>query len=82
MRILLLALTLVASPSFAQEAKSPTDRINQFRVTQAYDCRNVSCKKLRSCAEACYKLVQCGQRRRDGDNDGIPCENLCSRRCK
>jgi hypothetical protein len=26
--------------------------------------------------------VQCGQGRRDGDNDGIPCENLCSRRCE
>nr|WP_300437056.1 excalibur calcium-binding domain-containing protein [uncultured Mameliella sp.] len=41
----------------------------------------MSCKRLRSCEEACFKLIQCGQKVRDGDNDGIPCENLCSRRC-
>nr|WP_305969871.1 MULTISPECIES: excalibur calcium-binding domain-containing protein [unclassified Mameliella] len=60
---------------------TPTERIEQFRTAQAFDCRNVSCKRLRSCEEACFKLVQCGQKVRDGDNDGIPCENLCSRRC-
>ncbi|MBV7393140.1 excalibur calcium-binding domain-containing protein [Mameliella alba] len=57
------------------------ERLDQFRTAQAFDCRNVSCKRLRSCAEACYKLLQCGQSKRDGDKDGIPCENLCKRRC-
>ncbi|MDE9448942.1 excalibur calcium-binding domain-containing protein [Aliiroseovarius sp. Z3] len=52
-----------------------------LRVSETYDCRNVSCKRLRSCAEACYKLTVCGQTKRDGDGDGIPCENLCSRKC-
>ncbi len=52
-----------------------------FETVQSYDCRNVSCKRLRSCEEACYKLKVCGQRIRDADNDGIPCENLCKSPC-
>ena len=81
MRGLVLILVLVSQAAFAEEQKTPTDRLNAFRTAQAFDCRNVSCKQLRSCAEACYKLIQCGQSIRDGDNDGIPCENLCNRRC-
>nr|WP_082135314.1 excalibur calcium-binding domain-containing protein [Puniceibacterium sp. IMCC21224] len=58
-----------------------SERFDALRLAQAYDCSDVSCKRLSSCAEACYKLLQCGQRKRDGDNDGIPCENLCSSPC-
>lgn len=53
----------------------------EMKLAQAYDCRNVGCKRLRSCDEACYKLKVCGQQIRDRDKDGIPCENLCSRPC-
>ncbi|GGF72873.1 Excalibur calcium-binding domain-containing protein [Mameliella alba] len=81
-RLLFLAVVFVAGSVLAEPEKStPTQRLDQFRTAQAFDCRNVSCKRLRSCEEACFKLVQCGQKVRDGDNDGIPCENLCSRRC-
>ncbi|MBL4811848.1 MAG: excalibur calcium-binding domain-containing protein [Rhodobacteraceae bacterium] len=52
-----------------------------FLQAQSYTCQNATCSQISSCEEACYKLVVCGHRRRDGDNDGIPCENLCSRRC-
>ncbi|SMX44905.1 excalibur calcium-binding domain-containing protein [Maliponia aquimaris] len=80
--VLGLALAgVLASTGFAQEQPSPRERLDAFRTVQAFDCRDVSCKKLRSCEEACFKLIQCGQRKRDADNDGIPCENLCSRRC-
>ncbi|MFV0333499.1 MAG: excalibur calcium-binding domain-containing protein [Tropicimonas sp.] len=58
-----------------------TDRAG-FRLAAAFDCSNRSCKALRSCEEACYKLIVCGQKVRDGDNDGIPCENLCSAPCR
>lgn len=35
-----------------------------------------SCKAVRSCEEAV--ILWCsGYRRADGDNDGIPCENVC-----
>lgn len=60
---------------------TPLARIQALLSIQAYDCSDRSCKALRSCDEACYKLMVCGQRKRDGDNDGIPCENLCRRRC-
>ncbi|WP_417209964.1 excalibur calcium-binding domain-containing protein [Antarctobacter sp.] len=81
-RILFLSLMVCCGSAFANPPDlSPLERLAQFRTAQAFDCRNVSCKRLRSCAEACYKLIQCGQKIRDRDNDGIPCENLCSRRC-
>ncbi|MBI1622055.1 excalibur calcium-binding domain-containing protein [Aquamicrobium zhengzhouense] len=35
-----------------------------------------SCKVVRSCEEAVI-LWRSGYRRADGDNDGIPCENVC-----
>lgn len=36
-----------------------------------------SCKQVSSCEEAV--ILWCnGYRRADGDNDGIPCENVCS----
>lgn len=53
----------------------------RIETAQAWGCADVSCKALGSCEEACYKLQQCGQSKRGGDNDGIPCENLCSRPC-
>lgn len=49
---------------------------------QSFNCNNATCDEIRSCDEACYKLLVCGHQRRDGDNDGIPCEELCSRRCE
>lgn len=35
------------------------------------------CKQMASCAEAKFYLQQCGLRRLDRDNDGIPCESIC-----
>ena len=39
------------------------------------------CKSIRSCERACFLLRDCGFGALDGDNDGIPCENVCRRRC-
>lgn len=39
------------------------------------------CKKMVSCAEACFYLAKCGLSRLDKDQDGIPCESLCSSQC-
>ncbi|MBB3937364.1 excalibur calcium-binding domain-containing protein [Aureimonas phyllosphaerae] len=36
-----------------------------------------TCKAVSSCEEA-VRLWCGGYRRADGDNDGIPCENVCS----
>jgi len=38
-----------------------------------------SCKQVTSCEEA-VELWCGGYSRADGDNDGIPCENVCSTR--
>ncbi|MCB1330386.1 MAG: excalibur calcium-binding domain-containing protein [Maritimibacter sp.] len=65
----------------ARQDGTPPPGTEPFRMATSFTCANVSCKKLSSCEEACYKLIQCGQSIRDRDNDGIPCENLCSRPC-
>ena len=50
--------------------------------TQGFSCSpRKTCGQMRSCKEACFYLITCGDRRHDGDSDGIPCENICSRRC-
>jgi len=36
-----------------------------------------TCSQMISCDEAYYQLNQCGCNKRDGDNDGIPCEDIC-----
>jgi endonuclease YncB( thermonuclease family) len=38
------------------------------------------CREMTSCEEARFHLEHCGLRRLDGDEDGIPCEDLCRRR--
>jgi|GEM_PF-1472396 len=38
------------------------------------------CKNIGSCSRACF-LLKCGFKRLDRDRDGIPCENVCRRRC-
>lgn len=79
--IWLAAAPLLATERGVEPVTLDHPRLAPFRTVQAFDCRDVSCTRLRSCEEACYKLTVCGQRKRDGDGDGIPCENLCSRRC-
>ena len=36
-----------------------------------------TCEQVVSCEEAYFQLNQCGCGRRDGDSDGVPCENIC-----
>jgi hypothetical protein len=48
-------------------------------LAQTYDCADKRCAAIASCAEAHYKLTVCGQSERDGDSDGIPCENVCGK---
>lgn len=49
-------------------------------VAQDFSCTpRKTCKQMRSCREAVYRLRQCGDRERDGDNDGIPCESICGK---
>ncbi|MBP9758982.1 S-layer homology domain-containing protein [Candidatus Dojkabacteria bacterium] len=44
-----------------------------------YTCNcSKTCTQMSSCDEAYYQLDTCGCSKRDGDNDGIPCEDLCN----
>jgi len=43
----------------------------------SYDCSKKYCRDMSSCAEARYQHSVCGYSNLDGDNDGIPCENVC-----
>lgn len=35
------------------------------------------CAQMSGCAEARFYLEECGLRRLDRDNDGVPCESIC-----
>ncbi|MFV0335440.1 MAG: excalibur calcium-binding domain-containing protein [Tropicimonas sp.] len=79
--LLLITTAATAEPRIVVPAR-PDVRDALLQLAAAYDCSDKSCKQMSSCDEACYKLVVCGQKKRDGDNDGIPCENVCSARCE
>lgn len=58
-------------PSPTTSAKAKSKNKNKSCGSKRY------CGQMRSCAEARFYFSQCGVRRLDGDNDGVPCENLC-----
>ena len=76
-----VAVSLALASLFA-DLSGPSDRPQSLWLAQGYNCSNTTCKQISSCEEACYKLLSCGHHKRDADNDGIPCENLCSRPCE
>jgi len=44
----------------------------------AFQCGSKNrCSQMASCAEAQFYLQQCGVKKLDGNNDGIPCASLC-----
>lgn len=43
-----------------------------------YSCNcSKTCGQMSSCEEAYYQLNTCGCSKRDGNNDGVPCEDIC-----
>jgi hypothetical protein len=51
---------------------------DQATESPSYTCDcSKTCTQITTCAEAYYQLNTCGCSVRDGDGDGIPCENLC-----
>ena len=47
-------------------------------TTPTYTCDcNKACSQMSSCDEAKYQLITCSCSKRDGDNDGVPCEDIC-----
>ena len=85
MKRVIFSLTIViATPLTAQETDTAESAAaflgGDFEMAQTFDCSRKTCGQMRSCAEACHALLVCGDTRRDGDNDGIPCESLCGSR--
>ncbi len=56
--------------------KSNTNQTTGSSGNFTCDCSK-PCSRISSCAEAYFQLNQCGCSARDGDDDGVPCENLC-----
>lgn len=64
------------------EVKSATPPSGQIQLpppqTGGYICDcSKPCTQMSSCEEAYYQLNTCGCSVRDGDKDGVPCENIC-----
>lgn len=63
--------------------RTPDKQPKQESASQTYTCGEKRfCKQMQSCSEACHYYLQCGIDRLDKDNDGIPCEAVCSTKCK
>jgi len=60
----------------AKPTPSPRKQDSQSQESK-FSCREKACKNMVSCKEAYYHLNECGHTRHDGDNDGVPCENIC-----
>ncbi len=63
-------------PTPTKVVTTPTPIKPQKTKTTRYSCDcNKSCTQISSCSEAQYQLAVCGCIGRDGDRDGIACEN-------
>ena len=57
---------------------APPSRQESQPQQPSYSCNcSKTCGAMSSCQEAYYQLNNCGCGRRDGDNDGVPCESIC-----
>ncbi len=62
----------------AQRQPAQQQPVQQSAQQQSYACNcSKTCGQMSSCQEAYFQLNNCGCRRRDGDNDGVPCESIC-----
>ena len=56
----------------------PARRAQSVQQQPSYSCNcSKTCPQMSSCQEAYFQLNNCGCGRRDGDNDGVPCESIC-----
>jgi hypothetical protein len=66
------------APAAPAQAPPPTRAPVPTSPANPYTCNcSKTCDAMASCEEAYFQLNQCGCSRRDGDGDGVPCENIC-----
>ncbi|WP_225748503.1 thermonuclease family protein [Eikenella sp. Marseille-P7795] len=65
-------------PATEPQQRQRTGRLVQDRNARGFTCGSKRfCGQMNSCAEAMFYYRQCGVRRLDRDNDGVPCESIC-----
>ncbi len=72
----MLLLTFVVVAGIPQSVNSSMPMPMTPAVLPVIPAAGWSCKQASNCAEAVRQWCN-GYRRADGDNDGIPCENVC-----
>jgi hypothetical protein len=66
------------APAAPTQAPPPTRAPVPTSPASPFTCNcGKTCNAMASCEEAYYQLNQCGCSQRDGDSDGVPCENIC-----
>lgn len=66
-----------STPYPATNTPVPTSSFQNETTSSGYVCNcSKTCPNL-TCDEAYFQLNECGCGQRDGDNDGVPCENVC-----
>ena len=61
---------------YIQPTEAPV--VPAVNANSGYSCDcGKSCPNMSSCDEAYFQLNQCGCSARDGDHDGVPCEDIC-----
>ena len=83
---IVVGLMVTSSSSLAQQTAEPlsltANDLRDMLVSKvAYSCSpSKTCSKtIRSCDEAYWLMQNCSWGGKlDGDNDGVPCENMCS----
>ncbi|WP_439650064.1 excalibur calcium-binding domain-containing protein [Gymnodinialimonas mytili] len=76
----LLISVLPGDASEESEQKPQTVEQRLIELAQSYSCtpRRYCSRNISSCQEARWYFLNCSWGGAlDGDNDGIPCENLC-----
>ena len=53
------------------------DMLDKLYNTIDKSCTRKTCKEIKSCTEAKYKLEMCWHTSLDRNKDGVPCESLC-----
>jgi len=56
----------------------PTNIPIQSQTSSGFQCNcSKTCPNMASCEEAYFQLNNCECSKRDGDKDGVPCEEIC-----
>ena len=70
-----VAIQIATAVSDAMDRDQPVESV---AAETRFDCESKTCGNMTLCEEAVYKLTICGHGRLDADEDGVPCESICT----